>query len=151
MTRTGPLGTYLTDGQGRSLYLFEADKNGTSTCNGACAAAWPPLLTTGNAQAGSGLAASGLGTTTRSDGHKQVTFHNHPLYFYSLDRTPGNTNGQGVNAFGALWWLVSPNGSPITKMGSSSGSAPAPSSGGTTSAPGGGTTSAPGGGGGPGY
>jgi predicted lipoprotein with Yx(FWY)xxD motif len=150
MTRNGPMGAYLTDGQGRSLYLFLADKNGKSSCNGACAAAWPPLLTSGTPQAGSGATGGMLGTTTRDDGTKQVTYNNHPLYMYSLDKQPGNTNGQGVNAFGALWWLVSPSGSAITTTGSSSGSPS--SSGGTSSSPGG-ASSSPGGGapGGPGY
>jgi predicted lipoprotein with Yx(FWY)xxD motif len=143
MTRTGPLGTYLVDGQGRSLYLFLADKDGKSNCNGACAAAWPPLMTSGTAQAGAGVTGNMLGTTTRSDGSKQVTYNNHPLYMYSLDHAAGDTHGQGVNAFGALWWLVAPNGSAITKMSSTSGSAPASSSG--SASPGG----APGGG--PGY
>jgi predicted lipoprotein with Yx(FWY)xxD motif len=144
------MGAYLTDAQGRSLYLFLADKNGKSSCNGACAAAWPPLLTSGTPQAGSGATGGMLGTTTRDDGTKQVTYNNHPLYMYSLDKQPGNTNGQGVNAFGALWWLVSPSGSAITTTGSSSGSPS--SSGGTSSSPGG-ASSAPGGGvpGGPGY
>jgi predicted lipoprotein with Yx(FWY)xxD motif len=157
MTRNGPMGAYLTDGQGRSLYLFLADKNGKSSCNGACAAAWPPLLTSGTPQAGSGATGGMLGTTTRDDGTKQVTYNNHPLYMYSLDKQPGNTNGQGVNAFGALWWLVSPSGSAITTTSSSSGSAPS-SSGGTSSSPGGASTSpggastSPGGApGGPGY
>ena len=140
--RNGPLGPYLVDGQGRSLYLFLADKNGQSSCNGACAAAWPPLTVSGNAQAGAGVTGNMLGTTTRSDGSKQVTYNKHPLYMFAQDHAAGETNGQGVNAFGALWWLVSPNGTAITATSSSSGSAPATSSG--SASPGG----APGG---PGY
>ncbi len=114
MARTGPMGTYLTDGQGRSLYLFVADTNGTSTCNDACAVQWPPLLTTGTPQAGSGVTASMLGTVDRSGGAKQVTYNKHPLYLFIEDTAAGNVNGQGVNAFGALWWLVSPAGNAIT-------------------------------------
>ena len=112
--RNGPTGMYPTDGKGRSLYLFEADTKGTSTCNDACAAQWPPLLTTGAPQAGTGVTASMLGTIDRSDGAKQVTYNGHPLYLFIEDTATGNTNGQGVNAFGALWWLVSPSGSAIT-------------------------------------
>jgi len=112
--RTGPMGMYLTDGEGRSLYLFEADTNGRSTCDGACATQWPPLLTTGTPQAGSGVAASMLGTVERSGGVQQVTYNKHPLYLFIEDTAAGNVNGQGVNAFGALWWLVSPAGNAIT-------------------------------------
>jgi predicted lipoprotein with Yx(FWY)xxD motif len=119
-TRTGPMGAYLTDGQGRSLYLFVADTNGTSTCNGACARDWPPLLTSGTQQAGSGTTASMLGTVDRSDGTKQVTYNNHPLYLFDRDTAAGNVNGQGVNEFGALWWLVSAAGNAITTSSSPS-------------------------------
>ncbi len=122
-TRTGPLGTYLVDGQGRSLYLFLADTGNTSHCSGACAEVWPPLVTSGPPQAGSGVAANKLGTTEPSGGVKQVTYNGHPLYRYSVDQNPGDTKGQGLNQFGALWWLVSPNGSAITSTSSSSGSA----------------------------
>src|SRR5262245_32708292 len=110
----GPTGTYLTDGQGRSLYLFVADTGGTPTCNGACAAQWPPLLTTGTTQAATGVTASMLGTVDRSGGAKQVTYNKHPLYLFIEDTAAGDVNGQGVNAFGALWWLVSPAGNAIT-------------------------------------
>ena len=119
-THTGPMGTYLTDGQGKSLYLFVADTNGTSTCNGACAGEWPPLLTSGTPQAGSGVTASMLGTVDRSDGAKQVTYNNHPLYLFHRDTAAGDVTGQGVNEFGALWWLVSPAGDAITTTSSPS-------------------------------
>ena len=120
-TRSGPMGTYLTDGQGRSLYLFVADTSGTSTCTGACATQWPPLITSGTPQAGSGVTASMLSTVARADGTKQVTYGNHPLYLFTGDNAAGDTNGQGVNAFGALWWLVSPSGSAITTAASPTG------------------------------
>jgi predicted lipoprotein with Yx(FWY)xxD motif len=114
-TKTGPMGTYLVDGQGRSLYLFVADTGTTSTCNGQCAAVWPPLVVTNAATAGSGVTASMLGTSTRSGGAKQVTYAGHPLYHFASDKNPGDTTGQGVNNFGGLWWLVTPNGTAITK------------------------------------
>lgn len=120
MTKSGPMGTYLTDGKGNSLYLFVADKTSTSTCNGACAAAWPPLITTGVAKAGSGVDQTKLGTTSRSGGVTQVTYNGHPLYLYAADTAPGQTTGQGLNQFGALWWLVNPQGAAITSMGTSS-------------------------------
>jgi predicted lipoprotein with Yx(FWY)xxD motif len=115
MTKTGSMGTYLVDGQGRSLYLFVADKDTTSTCNGQCAAVWPPLVVANAAKAGSGANASMLATSTRSGGAKQVTYAGHPLYYFASDKNPGDTTGQGVNNFGGLWWLVAPNGTAITK------------------------------------
>ena len=115
MTKTGSAGTYLTDGSGKSLYLFVADTGGKSVCNGACAAAWPPLTTSGKPTAGSGATGSMLTTFTRSDGSTQVVYNGHPLYYYAADTAAGQTTGQGLNQFGGLWWLVSPAGAAIQK------------------------------------
>ena len=115
MTKTGSAGTYLTDGSGKTLYLFVADTGGKSVCTGACAAAWPPLTTKGNPTAGSGATASMLTTFTRSDGSTQVVYNGHPLYHYVADTAAGQTTGQGLNQFGGLWWLVSPAGAAIQK------------------------------------
>ncbi|MEV4622561.1 hypothetical protein AB0J74_28100 [Asanoa sp. NPDC049573] len=112
---------HLADQTGRSLYLFVADTSGTSTCNDACAAQWPPLTTQGAVTAGSGVDAAKLKASNRQDGSKQATYNSHPLYFFSADTGPNQINGQGVNAFGALWWLVNPNGDAIT-----TGASPAP-------------------------
>jgi predicted lipoprotein with Yx(FWY)xxD motif len=117
MVHNGQFGMYLTDGKGHSLYRFAADTGSTSTCFGACAAVWPPLLTTGKPTAGPGVNAANLGTTNRSDGGKQVTYFGHPLYLYTVDTAPGMTKGQGLNNLGGLWWLVSPSGSNITTTG----------------------------------
>jgi predicted lipoprotein with Yx(FWY)xxD motif len=115
MTGTGPKGTYLVDGQGKSLYLFVPDTNGTSTCYGPCATAWPPLTGTATPKAGPGVNAAMLATTNRTDGSKQVTYTAHPLYYWSGDTKPGDTTGQGLNNLGGLWWLVAPNGTAIAK------------------------------------
>jgi predicted lipoprotein with Yx(FWY)xxD motif len=115
MTKTGSAGTYLTDGSGKSLYLFAADSGGKSVCTGACAAAWPPLTTNGKPTAGSGATGSMLTTFTRSDGTTQVVYNGHPLYYYAADTAAGQTTGQGLNQFGGLWWLVSPAGAAIQK------------------------------------
>jgi predicted lipoprotein with Yx(FWY)xxD motif len=115
MTRTGSAGTYLVDGQGKSLYLFVADKGSTSSCEGPCATVWPPLTVADKANAGAGVNAAMLSTSTRTDGAKQVTYAGHPLYYFAADRAAGDTTGQGVNNFGGLWWLVAPNGTAITK------------------------------------
>jgi predicted lipoprotein with Yx(FWY)xxD motif len=107
------LGSLLTDGQGRTLYLFENDTAGASTCSAACVAVWPAAATTGGAQAGPGVSTSMLSTIQRSDGSTQVTYNGHPLYRYVGDTKPSDTNGQGLNQFGAGWYVVSPNGSKI--------------------------------------
>ena len=114
-TARSPLGQLLVDGAGRTLYLFEADKGTASTCNDACTQAWPPLLTTGPPTAGTGANAADLGTTTRNDGTVEVTYHGHPLYRYVADTAAGDTNGQGLNQFGAKWYVLSPTGDKIDK------------------------------------
>ena len=106
-------GEILVDGQGRTLYLFEADKGTASTCDGACASAWPPLTTAGSPNAGPGVSASHLGTTTRGDGTTEVTYNGRPLYTYAGDNAPGQTSGQGRDDFGAEWYVLSPGGTPI--------------------------------------
>ena len=110
---TTKLGQILVDGKGLTLYLFVADTGTSSTCNSSCATVWPPVLTTGAPVAGTGANASLLGTTTRTDGTTEVTYAGHPLYYFVQDKTAGDTTGQGVNSFGALWWVLSPSGAAI--------------------------------------
>jgi predicted lipoprotein with Yx(FWY)xxD motif len=105
--------SYLTDKAGKTLYLFQADSNGKSNCNGSCAAAWPPL--TGSVTAGTGVTGK-MTTFSRSDGAKQAVLNGHPLYYYTADTAPGNTNGQGLNVFGGLWYVVSPSGNAVTSL-----------------------------------
>jgi predicted lipoprotein with Yx(FWY)xxD motif len=113
-TRSGSAGTFLTDGKGRTVYLFVADSMNHSSCSGACAATWPPVIAHGAPSASGSAVAGDLGTITRSDGTKQVTYKGHPLYYFAGDSASGQTNGQGLSSFGAKWWLVSPSGSSIT-------------------------------------
>jgi predicted lipoprotein with Yx(FWY)xxD motif len=126
------LGTILVDSQGRTLYLFTNDSGTTSTCAGACATAWPPLQTTGSATATSGANAALLGTTKRADGTTQVTYHGHPLYRFANDANAGETNGQGLTAFGGSWFAVTVAGAQAGHQSSSkapaqpSPAAPAP-------------------------
>jgi predicted lipoprotein with Yx(FWY)xxD motif len=115
------LGSILVGSTGRTLYLFKADGGAKSACAGACATAWPPLLATGKPTAGSGLTASKLGTITRSGGKQQVTYNGHPLYQFIKDQKPGQTTGQGVTAFGAAWFALTPSGSQASAPASSSG------------------------------
>jgi predicted lipoprotein with Yx(FWY)xxD motif len=124
------LGKILVNSKGRTLYLFQADSGTTSACADACAAAWPPL-TSATPKTGKGAKASLASTATRSDGKPQVIYNGHPLYTYSGDRKAGNTNGQGVNAFGGLWYVLSPTGTAITSAPSTSGG-----SGGSSGSPG---------------
>jgi predicted lipoprotein with Yx(FWY)xxD motif len=107
------LGKILVDGKGQTLYLFQADKGTASTCNGACATAWPPLTTKGQPKSASGVSASKLGTAKRGDGATGVTYNGHPLYTFSGDAAPGQATGQGSDAFGAEWYVVSPAGTGI--------------------------------------
>ena len=126
-THSGPMGTYLTDSSGRSLYVFAADTAGKSNCSGGCASFWPPFSGS-SASAMSGAQASMLGTITRSDGTKQVTYGGHPLYYFKEDTKAGQTTGQGFDNFGGKWWLVAPSGQPITGSGGASSSSPPSSS-----------------------
>jgi predicted lipoprotein with Yx(FWY)xxD motif len=126
----GSLGTILVDSQGRTLYLFQKDSGGKSACFGACATAWPPLSASGKPTVGSGLNASLIGTTPRSDGKPQVTYNGHPLYTFVMDQSPGDVNGQGVNAFGASWFTVNPAGDQVTTQASSSSGSTSSSGGG---------------------
>ncbi len=105
-------GPILTDGKGRSLYLWKGDAGTHSACMGACAAAWPPLTTQGAPHAGAGVSGAKLSTTKRSDGTTQVLYAGHPLYYFAGDSAPGQTNGQGSSAFGAEWELVAASGAP---------------------------------------
>lgn len=113
------VGNILVNSQGRTVYLFQKDTSNKSTCTGPCAASWPPVRATGKPTAAGGANASMLGTTKRSDGKPQVTYHGHPLYLFSGDQNAGDVNGQGVNAFGAVWWTVSAAGNAVTKKPSS--------------------------------
>jgi predicted lipoprotein with Yx(FWY)xxD motif len=107
------LGKVLVDSQGRTLYLFEADKGTKSACDGACANIWPPLVTKGKPTAGPGLTASALGTTKRSDGATELTYNGHPLYTYAGDTAAGQTSGQGLDDYGAEWYALSARGDKI--------------------------------------
>jgi predicted lipoprotein with Yx(FWY)xxD motif len=108
------LGNILVDRQGRTLYLFERDSGAVSTCTGACAVNWPPLRVRGAPLIGSGATASDVGRTARADGVSQLTYKGHPLYTFANDTKRGDTNGEGIKAFGGSWFAVSPAGGKIT-------------------------------------
>ncbi len=104
------LGKVIVDSKGFTLYDFHKDKGGVSSCYGACAGVWPPLLTEGKPQVGEGAMAAQLGTTKRKDGTVQVTYAGLPLYTYTADQKPGDANGNDFSSFGAEWYALQPSG-----------------------------------------
>jgi predicted lipoprotein with Yx(FWY)xxD motif len=117
------IGQILVNSQGRTLYLFKADQGTRSACTGACAGAWPPLLVKGKPTVDSRVTASLLGTSKRPERTTQLTYNGHPLYLFVKDQKAGETNGQGVSAFGAAWFALNSAGDPVTAQpaGSSTG------------------------------
>jgi predicted lipoprotein with Yx(FWY)xxD motif len=107
------LGQIIVDSQGRTLYLFEADKGGKSNCDGPCATAWPPLLTNGAPQADMGASGTLVGTAVRGDGTTQVTYGGNPLYYFVGDKASGDVTGQDIDQFGAKWYVVGKDGKKI--------------------------------------
>ncbi|HEY0002664.1 MAG TPA: hypothetical protein VGB74_19585, partial [Actinoplanes sp.] len=109
-TESDQIGTYVTDGAGRTLYRFDADsaKPPKATCNGDCAKAWPPLLIKSPGRIfPDGIDPQIIGYVERADGHCQVTINGWPVYYFIADAKPGDVNGQGING---KWFAVSPAG-----------------------------------------
>lgn len=104
------VGPILVDAKGLTVYDFHKDKGTVSSCYGACAGVWPPVLTEGDPTAGEGAAAAKLGTTKRKDGSVQVTYAGHPLYAYASDKKPGEANGHDIDSFGAEWYALRGSG-----------------------------------------
>ena len=123
--RSTSLGKTLVDANGRTLYLFEGDRAGVSTLSAAGTAVWPRFASTGPVRAENGAQTALIGTTTSPTGAKQVTYEGHPLYYYVGDSNPGSTRGQGLNEFGALWYVLGPSGNAITHPPSTSTPPPA--------------------------
>jgi predicted lipoprotein with Yx(FWY)xxD motif len=107
--RSTEYGKALFGPSGKVLYVFGADRGSTSHCYGACATAWPPLLTTGTPIAGPGVQTKLLGTTKRKSGTLQVTYNRHPLYYYEGDKV-GKVMCQHANMHGGLWLIIKPSG-----------------------------------------
>ena len=104
---SGTLGTYLVSENGMTLYQYTKDKPGVSNCTGTCATIWPPYTipageTSSTLSVGANVSGQ-IGTITRADGTLQITYNNIPLYYYSKDNVPGDTNGQGV---AGTWFVV---------------------------------------------
>jgi predicted lipoprotein with Yx(FWY)xxD motif len=109
---TGTLGKFLTDGTGKTLYMFTPDEGGTPTCYDQCAASWPALTASAatDVTTGDGLDASKIKLVDRTDGTKQVVYGEYPLYYFAKDAAAGDTNGQGLNS---KWYVVGDDGEPI--------------------------------------
>jgi len=104
------VGNVLVDQEGRSLYIFTNDEQGTSNCTDECLQNWPPLLTEGRAITSPGLIPGLVGSLERDEG-TQVTYFGMPLYYYVGDTEPGMAEGQGL---GEAWYLLSSTGQPVT-------------------------------------
>jgi predicted lipoprotein with Yx(FWY)xxD motif len=119
------LGVILTDSRGFTLYAFEADMGTRSACSGACATAWPPVTATNaNVAVTGGASKSLVGETTRPGGARQLTYAGHPLYLFQGDHSAGSTSGQGLQAFGARWDVLTPSGMEIKSR--TAGASPCP-------------------------
>lgn len=115
VTESQEYGSYLTDADGRALYLFESDtkaEGGTEaqvSCTGECLDRWPPFYSEGEPQAGEMADPAKLGTVEH-DGKMMVTYGGWPLYYFVEDQAPGDTKGHDIEEFGAEWYLVTPEG-----------------------------------------
>ncbi len=95
--RNADLGDLVVGNNGMALYIFLKDEVGKSNCTGGCAGAWPPLTVAAGASPSRGAGVSGrLGTITRADGTRQVTYNGWPLYYWAKDMKPDEATGQGV-------------------------------------------------------
>lgn len=113
-TAQSGLGAILTDGTGRTVYLFDSDIGSRSTCAGACASVWPPVSTTSPLIAGPGVNKALLGSSPRAGGSTQLTYDGHPLYHFIDDTGPGTTAGEGLTNFGGSWFVLDPTGHQVT-------------------------------------
>jgi predicted lipoprotein with Yx(FWY)xxD motif len=127
-SHSGPLGTYLTDGAGKTLYMFASDTSSKSTCSGLCTTYWPPLVEQATPSVSGDATSAKLGTIMRDDGTKQVTYGGFPLYHFRLDTAAGDTKGQGSTEFGAKWWVLAPAGQAIKAAPAAGGSSSSSSS-----------------------
>jgi predicted lipoprotein with Yx(FWY)xxD motif len=111
-------GRYLTDGEGRALYLFESDTRAEGdtpaavSCSAECLERWPPFHSAGEPQAGEGADAALLGTVDH-EGETMVTYNGWPLYYFVEDQAPGDTKGHDIEEFGAEWYLIGPDGEKV--------------------------------------
>jgi predicted lipoprotein with Yx(FWY)xxD motif len=131
--RAGDLRPVVLDGAGFTLYRFDKDSPNppTSNCNGTCAQTWPPVLVEpGSKVFIDGIKKSDIGVIKRADDTLQLTIHNWPIYRFSGDKNPGDTNGEGL---GGIWFGITPTGGKALPPGGLPTTTP-PASGGTGAA-----------------
>jgi predicted lipoprotein with Yx(FWY)xxD motif len=120
------LGSYLTDAQGRTLYVVVDENDESVGCAGECADAWPPFTLEslesmmGESMSGESMSDDAMamasvdamlaGTVERMDGTTQLTYQGHPLYYFVGDEEPGEVNCQAIENFGGTWYVISPSG-----------------------------------------
>ena len=114
-------GRILVDGSGRTLYLFDIERDPTPRCYDACAVSWPPLLATTASTTDPLLNQTSIAVSPRNNDSQQLTYNGHPLYYYVGDRAPGDILCQDVEEYGGHWWVVSPAGGPVTGSGTPCG------------------------------
>jgi predicted lipoprotein with Yx(FWY)xxD motif len=111
-TVASQFGRVVADGRGQAFYVFDKEQGSRSECYGACAKAWPPVLTKGRPVAGKGVSRRLLGSTRRRDGRRQLTYRGQPAYYYVSD-APGRILCQDVTEFGGRWLVIRPDGTPV--------------------------------------
>jgi len=100
-------GSRLTDANGRTLYtLTNAGK--PVACTGQCATFWPPLLLASGSTTPTGASGVNGLSVVSMNGGMQVTVNGVPLYRFSRDKAPGDTNGEGIQSFGGIWHVAHP-------------------------------------------
>ena len=103
VSKNAALGSYLTDESGFTLYYYKNDTARASHCSGDCLQTWPGVMTSAAPIASDPSITGKLGWINRPDGGMQVTYNDMPLYYYSKDNIPGDTNGQGA---GGKWFVM---------------------------------------------
>jgi len=119
--RKTTLGSVLVDAGGRTLYTFAKDRKGMSACDTACVKFWPSLVSRTTPRAGKGVRKAMLGVTRQHNGRRQVTYAGHPLYTFVGDEAPGDTSGEGLTKFGAVWYALAAGGRTVEPSQPSSG------------------------------
>jgi predicted lipoprotein with Yx(FWY)xxD motif len=107
-------GKIIVDGSGRTLYLFDIERDHKPTCNGACAVAWPPFVAPGAAASAPELDQALITTAVRNDGSSQLLYNGHPLYYYAGDHAAGEIKCQAVIEFGGGWYVIDTHGNKIS-------------------------------------
>lgn len=101
------LGNIVVDKRGMTVYRFKKDSAWPmkSACTGDCLKKWPVVAPVPKNDV-DGVTTKGFVTFDRPDGIQQQSLDCWPVYTFSGDAEPGDTNGQGV---GGTWYAVSPD------------------------------------------